>query len=189
VSNLPEIIEKAQEKGTFSVLDVAKGRGYPQDIVDIYMDQDSARRVVQLEKQIADTTDPDDVNDLDHARAALVEKVKGSRLTFHMRGLPPGVVEGFRKSVRRAIKASEGTDLAEEFEEAFSEKFGAEVMAAMIVKVYDANDNVDEHKWTADEFLNFAALAPNESLRKLVELRHELTFAAAYFDQAVDANF
>lgn len=171
----------AMNKGTFSVLEVAKGRGYPQDIVDVYLDHDAAFKIHRLEARIASEQDGEKVNALDDERRELVEKVKASRLTFHLRGISEDDIEAVQKQATEKFGPDESNDKGKWSNGAF--------LAQHIVSVTNAEGEVDSHKWTADEVVELWKVLPTESFNKLLLLMQELTFAARYFDEAVSTDF
>jgi hypothetical protein len=185
VSDITGIVDAATAKGTFSVLDVAKGRGYPQDTVDIYMDHASAYEAHKIELLIAETTDDDVVQMLDDQRRALKDDVIKSRLTFHMRGINSGTISGLQKEAAAKFPESDNPGFREWRNEWVNDSY----MAAHIVKVVDAAGNEDGHKWTSEEVRDLRGYLPAESFLKLQEKQNELTFAAMYFDETVNADF
>lgn len=182
MSDITGIVDAATAKGTFSVLDVAKGRGYPQDTVDIYMDHASAHEAHKIESLIAETTDPNVVEFLEDQRRALRDAVIKSRLTFHMRGINSGTIEGLQKQAKKKFPDDEDR---EERNAWVNDSY----LAAHVVKVVDAEENEDGHKWTAEEMAELRGYLPAESFVKLIAKRDELTFAAMYFDETVNADF
>lgn len=174
------ILTEAVSKGKFSVLEVAKGRGYPQDIVDIYTDHETAFKVHRLEQQIASEMDPEKVNTLDADKKALVEKVRDSVLTFHMRGISDGLVEDLQKQAVEKFP-DEGTERAVYTNHSY--------LANHIISVTNAGGDVDDHNWTPEEMAELKRDLPPESFEKLVALMYELTFAARYFDEVVSTDF
>lgn len=172
----------ALSKGTFSVLDVVKGRGYPQDIVDIYTDHETAFKIHRLEQQIGREKDAEKVNELDAQKRELAAKVKESVLTFHLRGIDQGVIDAVSVQGIEKFKGKEDDPFRGRWTD-------ASYLAHHIVSVTNANGDVDRHSWTVDEVLSLWETLPGESFAKLLVLMQELTFAARYFDEAVSADF
>lgn len=176
------LIVDAVSKGKFSVLEVAKGRGYPQDIVDVYTDHETAFKVHRLEQQIANERDGHKVNALDEERKALADKVKESILTFHMRGIGQGLIDDLQKQAN--AKFTEPDQEAEKVT-----WLNNLYLAMHIVSVTNAEDDVDDHRWTSEEIADLKRDLPPESFEKLINLMFDLTFAAKYFDEVVSADF
>lgn len=175
------LITDAVSKGKFSVLDVAKGRGYPQDIVDVYTDHEAAFQMHRLEQRIANERDGEKVNALDAERKALKERVKESVLTFHMRGISQGLVEDLQKKA--------DVEFIEQDDPAKIHWLNNLYLAHHIISVTNGKNEVDDHRWTSEEIAELKNALPFESSEKLIGLMMELTFAARYFDEAVSADF
>lgn len=182
MTDVPAIVEAAKAKGTFSVLEVAQGRGYPQDIVTVYTDHVSAYEIHLLEKQIADEKDDERVNELDARINELKQKVKASALTFHLRGISPRDIKAIQKAARKEF--GEEADFGEA-----ANWQNDRYVAAHIVSVHDAQDNVDEHDWTGEEVEQFRLSVHADTYEPIAKLVTELSFASAYFDATVDADF
>lgn len=180
------IMETALAKGTFSVLAAAKGRAYPQDIVDVHTDADAAYKAQAIEKRINDLSadQAELVNTLDAERNALLATMKATSLTFLLRGINKGTTDGIIAAAKE--KFGDVTDTPN-YER--SEWVTFSYLAAHIVSVTDADKNVDDHFFTVEDVQALAAYLPEDQFRKLLALMSELTFAATYFDQAVSVDF
>lgn len=167
---------------TFDIFEVAQGRSYPQDIIDIYTDQDAAFHAARLDTKIATENDADVVNELDAERKVLLEKVKVSRLTFHLKGLSQKAIRAVE--IQADAKFGEG-DVKDD--KPHTEKIrwrNFAFLAAHIAAVYNARDERDSRVWTSEDVLSLAELLPEESFNKLMVAMQDLTFQAAYFEQA-----
>ena len=47
-----ESVEKAKAPGTFNILDVLQGRGYPESTIDIYMDESSMYKISEIKEKL-----------------------------------------------------------------------------------------------------------------------------------------
>lgn len=170
------------EIATFDVLAAAKGRTYPTKDVTIYTDHEAAHQIAVLERQANDAMHNDDVDidAIDEQINALREQVKASALTFHMRGIGPGV----RTSVEMKIKQTTGLSETERVRLS-----NASYLAEHIVRVTNAAGAVNEEMWTPEKVSELLDVIPDESAIKLYKAMAELTFQASYFDAAVDADF
>ena len=63
MADVIELVEKATEKGTFSILDAARGIGYPKDTVDVYTDIEAAYLIKHYNTQAANELDPEKVDE------------------------------------------------------------------------------------------------------------------------------
>jgi hypothetical protein len=181
LTDVVDLVSAAKEQGTFSILDAIKGRGYPSDSETVYTDVEAAYEVNRLEEQINDSKDSKEVDRLVAVQQEYKDRVKASALTFKMRGINEGVIDGIKKEAQgkfEDIWTGEGAQWCND-----------RYLAAHIVEVSDAEGNVDEHKWTGEEVEGLRFLLPRESFETLTTLMHKLTFAASYFDASVTPDF
>lgn len=115
IASVSEITEKAKAKGTFNIVDVVKGRGYPTDNVNVYFDEQLAYQAAILREQI-NTLQLDADNVLDEERKAIeenlkkmkelfdetLEKLRESRYVFIISGISEGQRETiYKKSIEK----------------------------------------------------------------------------------------
>jgi myosin heavy subunit len=113
----------------------------------------------------------------------LREKVKESRLEFHLRGISPGHLNKIRKDI---IKQAEK-------DESDPDELGTLVsnawIAPQIISVTNAAGDKDEHVFTTDEVATIRDLLPESQWAKLDEAVSDLSFKSHYIDAAVDPGF
>ena len=87
-------VEKAKTPGTFKILDVIQGRGYPEQVVRIYLDEATAYQaaLVREELEELDGKPNSSINekkraDLIEKQEELIEELQKSMFTFHLRGI------------------------------------------------------------------------------------------------------
>lgn len=186
VENATRAAEGLLEKGTFSLLDTVKDRTYPEKDVTIYTDMKSTH----LRKVLEDEANGLGNSDADQARMAVLEEeiqgleeaIRDSGLTFSLRGLSPKVIEDAEVTVKQELK--------DEDEAAFNQRMSDLLMALHIVKVTRVKDGaVDNHTFTADDIVGLREAVPFEAWKTIREAMDVLTFAAAYFDASVSADF
>lgn len=168
---------------TFDVLAMAKGesRSYPQDILDVYLDEGAAHKAYQIEQKIAYEKDPEKVTALDAERNALLEGVKGSRLTFHMKGLSQKVIKAVEDKADAKFGQADDIDGKPHQEKILWRNMAW--LAAHIADVYNATDERDPRVWTSEAVYELAEVLPATEFNKLMLKMQELTFKAAYFEQ------
>lgn len=171
------LVQEAQSPAKFNLADVIKGRGFPEDSVEIYVDSESAYALSKLNDQLVLIDDPAESAPLEAKAKELADKILASKLTFYMRGIDQKQVELIEKQVRK-----------EDDEEWVLDYFSA-LLAANIVKVEDANGNVDERPFTAEEVSELRWGLPAESWERLIATMQKLTLASGYFRGLTDAGF
>ena len=193
IENATRAAEGLLEKGTFSLLDTVKDRTYPEKDVTIYTDMKSThlRKVLEDEANGLGNTDADKARlaVLEEEIQGLEEAIRNSGLIFSLRGLSPSVIENAERTIRQELKDVE-YDSAEAAEGSFNQRVSDLLMALHIVKVTRVQDGaVDDHTFTADDIASLRASVPFEAWKTIREAMDELTFAAAYFDASVGADF
>lgn len=180
MSDILTLVDDA--KKSFNVLEAARGRSYPQDIISVYTDAESAYQVNKLEKRINDSTDNDELEALAAEQDGYKKKVKDSILTFHLRGINPGQVRIVGEQADEKYPDVNDVGLRNRWS-------NFALLAAHIVSVTDADGNVDEHKWTYDDVETLQSWLPDSEFDKIHALMLDLTFSAALFESSVNADF
>lgn len=183
VNETLELVKEAQKQGTFNLAAVIKGRGYPSKDVTIYTDVDSAFKLIAIEEKLKSLSEPD--ADLEAEANGLAQLVQDSKLTFHMRGVSQGVVEEVTNSANSLYPEDETGQRADDWYKYYTVRLVAE----NVLKVTDANDNVDEHVFTYEEMLEIRNNIPVDSWQIIVSTMQQLTLAGGYFKGLTDAGF
>jgi hypothetical protein len=182
MNNIIDLVEAAQKKGTFSLIDAVQGKANPKDDVEVYLDAETAYELNKLNEELIGQPDPELAEQLKAKADELVEKIKKSKVIFHMRGIDQRETELIEKKVMDRHKEDPGT------EDALME-YLCELVAANIVSVEDADGNLDEHVFTWKEIQNIRHAMPVESWNKIVATMQGLTLATGYFKGLTDAGF
>lgn len=173
-------VKDAQSPAKFNLAEVIKGRGYPEDTIDIYVDSESAYELSKLNDLLMEITDEDQAKPIEAEAKILADKIMASRMTFKMRGLPQAVVEAIDKKAR--VGKSDDN-------EAYALEYFSRLIAATIVSIENANGEVDDHQFTVEEVNDLRGFLPAESWEKLVATTQKLTLASGYFKGLTDAGF
>lgn len=180
---MSDIINALDEaRRTFSVLDAAKGKSYPQDTVTVYTDTAAAYEAYKLEKRINASVDSDEVDALALEQKALRDKVKASAKTFLLRGISKGLIKRINEEAEIKFQA-ELDDRKQNVWANFS------YLAAHIISVTDADGAVDERKWSFEDVDTLQDELDDSEFQKIMGLMLELTFATDLFDASVTADF
>lgn len=175
-----KLVEEAQSQSKFNLADVIKGRGFPEDTVDIYLDAESAYELTKLNQEIIDGLEGEYAEEAEAKAGELAKKILASRLTFHMRGISQGLVEAIEKKSR--VNKSDD-------QESFIIEYFSRLIAATIVKVEDAEGNIDNRNFTLEDVEALRDSLPSESWEMLVAATQKLTLASGYFKGLTDAGF
>jgi hypothetical protein len=198
-----DAVTAAMQPDTFKLDDFLADIAYPVETVTIHLDAYTANeklkvleRKDELEKQAARAREakknaPRTINEADTTFEeiekvqaeidALNSKLEESALTFHMRGMEPGIVDSITKSFFTEPGDEENPDK--------NTARDNELIAKSIIKVVNAKGAVDEHVFTAEEVALWRTkLLPGEFL-KLVQSVARVNLNGALFSFAVDAPF
>jgi len=187
-NNVIDMVNEAQKRGKFNLADAIKGRAFPEKSVDVYLDANSAMELEAINEELKYLSGLDDLTEYDKLDAIaqeLAEKIKKSKLTFHMRGVGQAEVEA-------AVKAADELhpDASEEQDNPEWVKYYlSRLIAANIIKVTDADGNEDNSKFTTEEIMELRGVIPIDSWAVLVDTMQKLTLATSYFSAVTDAGF
>lgn len=177
-----KIVADAQSKGKFRLEDVIKGKGNPEDIVDVYTDSSAAYELSKISDLIDSTLDEKEEEELKAEAEPLKEKVLKSRLRFFMRGIDQGLVEAIEKQARERTKDEEDADRWVIY-------YFCGLIAANVYKVEDIDGNVDDRVFSMDDAIKWRESFPTEAWNVLIEAMQKLTLATGYFRGLTDAGF
>lgn len=184
IKEVLDLVEEAQKPGNFNLGEFVKGRGYPQDTVEVYVDVESAYELSKLNDKLVQTTDEAELAVLEAKAKELSEKILDSKLTFSMRGIDQRQVERIEESSRKKF---EGIEDAED--SAWVIDYMCELVASNIISVTDAKGNVDERVFTGADVEDLRGYLSSEGWEKLMSTMQKLTLATGYFKGLTDAGF
>jgi len=186
-----KLVEKAQAKGTFNIVDFAKGRGYPQDSVTAYLDLESAYELNKINKQINDVQfgKDEDAEALQAKAKELSEKILASKIVFNMRGVNQATIESITEKCNAEFPPKVNAFGQEEADREWLKAWTCGLVAANLVSIENADGEVDERLFTADDVDEFRQHLPKEIWDLIEEKMQQLTLAGAYFKGLTDAGF
>lgn len=184
--NLDEVLSlvaDAQKKNVFNLADAIKGRSAPEKVITVYTDVQAALDLEEVDEKMSDFKYIEDAAEFEKLEAKaleLTDKIAKSKLIFHMRGIDQEATE--KVTTFGGDRASDGTL-------EFAKDYTCALVAANIVKVEDAEGNVDERKFTLEDGRNLYKNLPVESWLTLVNTMEQLTLATGIFRGITDAGF
>jgi hypothetical protein len=180
VKEVLAVVEEAQKPGNFNLGEFVKGRGYPQDTVEIYVDVESAYELSKLNDTLVQTTDEAELTKLEAKAKELSDKIMESKLTFKMRGVDQKQVEAIEESSRKKYTDDDNAWVID---------YMCELVASNIVSVTDAKGSVDERVFTGKDVEDLRGYLSSEAWEKLMSTMQKLTLATGYFKGLTDAGF
>jgi hypothetical protein len=181
-----ELAKVAQSKNVFNLSDAIKGRGYPQKDVTIYLDDQTALELVELNEAMSLITDLEELQRLEQKAAELAKAVKDSALTFKMRGVSQDAIELVLKKMNEKykVKGSAGTENPD-----WMRDYITTLVSLNVVSVIDASGAEDSSPFDFEKTEELRRNIPAVEWGKLVEAMQKLTLAGGYFEQLTDAGF
>lgn len=169
------MVEKPS-KENFDLFNTLSGRAYPSEDVVVYVNEARMHELKPLreELQVQSSDKTKRAKELKAQVDEIVADIKASALTFHIRGVAPAVtdllVEKYRKS-----------DDYETLE--------AELLAATLIRVTNADGEVDERKFSVEECAQIRDMLPRSAYEKISKTVTKLNLDGAIYDQTVDSGF
>lgn len=177
------LVADAQKKNVFNLADAIKGRSAPEKVITVYTDMQSALDLKEVNEKMSDfkyIMDESLYAGLEAEAKGLTEKLSKSKLTFYMRGIDQEATE--------KVTDFGGDRIADGTLE-FAKEYTCALVAANIVKVEDADGNVDERKFTLEDGKALYKNLPVEAWMTLVNTMEQLTLATGIFRGITDAGF
>jgi hypothetical protein len=181
-----ELVEEAQSKKVFNLADAIKGRALPQKTVTIFLDEQSAMDLVEINDLMNGVTDPEKMAELEAKAASLKSVINQSALTVVMRGVNQKTIEEVSDmcNSKHGIKDGEGPSSLD-----WMVDYIVTLVAKNILSVTTGDGNTDEGPFDFDKLDEIRGLMPAAEWNKLVETMQRLTLAGGYFEQLTDAGF
>lgn len=181
-----ELVKEAQSAKVFNLADAIKGRAYPTTSVKVYLDDESAMKLVDVNVRMNRTTDPEALAELEKMAEELAQQIMKSALSFEMRGVGQSVIE----AVTDKVNALHG--FGEEDSERTQEwlkDYITHLVAVNIVSVTNSEGAVDKEAFDYEKVEELRKGLSVTEWNKLVGAMQKLTLAGGYFDQLTDAGF
>jgi hypothetical protein len=189
-------VTDATAEDSFDALAFFSGAALPEDIVTLYADAGAAYEIAKFKEEEKERearnaaeglglTDDDayDNTDEDHLNE-LYTRLRASAVKFHLKGLPPKVLEVMDKHIKATHPYKEGAENAE-----YNEVFNAELIAKTIVSVTNLAGKVDPNPWTPARVQEFAVTAEPSEFHKLFVGVFKVNYIGNAIDAAVTADF
>lgn len=195
------LVEKALEPKTFSVLDAIKGRSYPTDTETVYTDTAALYQLKKLELERLDldmaannATRGEEANEFDARIAVLDEKivevkkkVAASGITFEMRGYSPEVRDSLVKEAKAKFNLADDESIMDGTPA--NEWLNARAIAESTIRTRNAEGAVDEHHFSVEDVEVFRSFLAPEEFGKLIGLTLLLSYTAFAFDANTTPDF
>lgn len=182
-----KLVETAQSKGVFSLADAIKGRSYPKRDVVVYLDDEAAMLLSDINDQMSYSESEEELNKLQETADKLSERIKETSITFTLRGVNQTLVEEASKATDRQHnipKNGNGTENPE-----WMRDYITRLISINIIGVRNAAGEEDNEPFTFERADELRGNLPTSEWAKLMQAMQQLTLAGGYFDQVTDAGF
>lgn len=180
-----QLVRDAQAKGVFNLSEVIKGRGFPTKDVTIYLDAESAFRLAEIDEAMNGFIDQDELAKLQAEADELSANIRKSALVFTMRGVSQKIVDKVTAEANEKHPRNE----SEQSNSDWIKFYVSNLVAQNIIRVTDAEGNVDEHVFTTEEVMELREQITRDAWDVLADTMQKLTLASGYFEQLTDAGF
>lgn len=197
MDEVKEVVEAAKAPGTFNIVNLLRERAYPEQSVTVYVDEALAYAGSEIDERIAVTKDDAEVEELNNKRDEIIEQLKKSGVTFHIKGIAESRRNDLLKQAKKKYPIEytrEANPLTGDFvrEEKPSperdELFTDLLWQASIIRIEDAEGNVQETIGFTD-VSNMRSMLPLASTARVTEAIEKLRVATAVFMHEVNEDF
>jgi hypothetical protein len=212
MSDIEEIVNEAKKPGKFNIVDVVKDRGYPKDEIDVFIDENVAFRIAEINEAINSISNKMDSAGADkktldkllkqheeilNTRQKLLDEMGEAKYVFHLTGISEGSRQDlFDKAVKKfpiktVTKMNQVTGEMEEKEVENVERdryFTSLLWEAGISKIVSP-DGEEQEGITFEEADELRRILPLASLTTITEGLEKMRAATALFMMSVNEDF
>lgn len=181
-----DIAQEAQSKKVFNLADAIKGRALPKKAVTIYLDEQSAMELYELNEAMNPLLTDAEMAEREAKAAELKKKIDDSALVVNMSGVNQKTIEEVVEfcNVKHNVSDSDNTENIN-----WMVDYILTLVGKNIVTITTADGQVEEGPLDYDQVNEFRGYIPGREWSKLVETMQKLTLAGGYFEQLTDAGF
>ncbi len=207
-----EPVDKLKQRGVFNIADVVRGRTYPTTQVDVFIDEDIAYAISQLDGLISKTSESLDKKSLNkketddilkrreeilEQKEKMISEMGGSKYVFHIRGISEGdrqdifdsVLEKFPYEYEKSRNPFSGAQEKVEIENKERDRYFTDrLWQAHITKIV-APDGSEQESITFDDAVELRRNLPLASISKVSESIEKIRVSSALFMMTVDEDF
>lgn len=212
-SEIIEPVEEARKPGVFKIADVLKGRAYPKSEVEVYLNEDVAFLIADIDSMIDKTSksldskknvSKDEVDELIARREEIIarkEKLMAEmvehKYVFHIQGISEGqrqdiydrVLEKFPMEYEKSRNPFSGQVEKVEIESAERDRyFTTLIWCAYITKIV-APDGEEQNGISEDDAIELRRSLPVASSAKISDAIDKIRASTALFMASVNEDF
>lgn len=187
VEEAVELVKEAQSQKVFNLADAIKGRAYPTTSVRVFLDDESALKLSEVNQKLNRNPSEEELKKLTKQAEELSMKIIQSALVFKMRGIGQAAIDAISDKLNAKYKIAPndvGTNNSDWLRDYITTLVGMN-----IVSVTNADGAVDSSDFDYDKADELRKALSQSEWAKLVAAMQKLTLAGGYFDQLTDAGF
>lgn len=209
---ITEPVERAKKRGVFNIADVVRDRSYPTTEVDVFIDEDIAYAISQLDGLISKTSESLDKKSLSkketdeilkrreeilERKEKMISDMGGSKYIFHIRGISEGerqdifdsVLEKYPYEYEKNRNPFTGAQEKVEIENKERDRYFTDrLWQAHITKIV-APDGSEQDAITLDDAIELRRNLPLASITKITDAIEKIRVSTALFMMTVDEDF
>jgi hypothetical protein len=182
-----ELVKEAQSTKVFNLADAIKGRAYPTTSVRVYLNDQAALELVEINQLMNRITDPDKIDQLSERAAELAVEILSSSLVFEMRGIGQREIDEISTQLNKSYGITREQDGPSNSD--WLRDYIVTLVGKNIVTVTNYDGAVDNSQFDLEKSDELRKSLSVSEWNKLVGAMQKLTLAGGYFDQLTDAGF
>lgn len=212
MSDIEEIVNEAKKPGKFNIVDVVKDRGYPKDEINVFIDENVAFRIAEINEAINSISNQMDSAGADkkaldkllkqheeilNARQKLLDEMSEAKYVFHLTGISEGSRQDlFDKAVKKfpiktVTKMNQVTGEMEdkEVENVERDRYFTSLLWEAGISRIVSPDGEEQEGITFEEADELRRILPLASLTTITEGLEKMRAATALFMMSVNEDF
>lgn len=198
MSNIEEQLNTATEKGKFSIIDAIRGRSYPKDKVDVYLDEQDAYSASLIDDELK-TTEPmsEEYKNLLAKKDEILNRIEANKYVFIISGISEGdreklqaeAAEKFPVEYSENKNALTGEIVRTEIQSAERDRYFTNLLWLASIKEITSPDGSTQGSLTLEDVFEMRGSLPLAAIGGITESIEKLRVSTALFMLKVNEDF
>ena len=212
MSEIEEMVEEAKMPGKFNIVDAVRGRAYPKNKVDVFIDEEVAYQVAELNELIDKIGQEMDKKNVDKKhmdkllnerdkimsdREKIIEDMGGTKYVFHLTGISEGnrqdiydkALKQYPIKYEKSRSPLTGMVEKEELEDAERDRYFTTLLWQSHITKIIAPDGSEQEGITYEDALELRRILPLAAITTITEAIERMRAATAIFMMSVNEDF
>ena len=198
MSDIEEQLETATAKGKFNIIDAIRGRSYPKDKINVYLDEQDAYLASKLEDEIKSTEVlTPEYQDLVAQKDEIVQRINDNKYVFLISGMSEGdreklqakAAEKFPVEYSETKNAFTSEIVRTEIQNAERDRYFTNLLWLASIKEITAPDGSTQDELTLEDVLEMRDSLPIAATGAITESVEKLRISTAMFMMKVNEDF